>query len=169
MRKILDFLFGTRKRTATTTATGTAGVLVAAATFIGPWEGLRTDAYLDPIGVPTVCYGETRGVNMGDSYTAEECKDMLSEALVTYRNGLAACFPALADQPEGVQVAFISWTYNVGIGAACKSTLVKLANAGDMKGACNQLPRWNRAGGSVLRGLTNRRASERDVCLGSLE
>lgn len=157
----LKSLFATPKRAATTT--GTAAVLAAAAAFVGPWEGERTEAYLDRIASPpvwTVCYGETRGVKQGDRYTSTECSAMLMEALGQYRDQLIRCVPTLPLQSEGVQVALTSWTYNVGAGAACNSTLAKLANAGDWRGACNQLPRWNKAGGKVVNGLTNRRAAE---------
>ena len=47
--------------------------------------------------------------------------------------------------------------------------LARLANAGDWRGACNQLPRWNKAGGREIRGLTNRRAAEQRICLAALE
>lgn len=155
------------KRAATTS--GLAAAVLAAAAFIGPWEGLRTEAYHDIVGVPTVCYGETRGVEMGDSYTKAECDAMLAEAVAGFRVKLQSCLPSLPALPEGVQVAFTSWAYNVGTGAACRSTLVRLANAGDLRGACNQLPRWNRAGGKVVRGLSNRRGAERALCLEALE
>lgn len=163
-------LFATPKRAATTT--GAAAVLAAAAAFVGPWEGERNEAYLDRIASPpvwTVCYGETRGVQQGDRYASAQCQQMLIKALETYHAGIAACVPALPQQPGGVQVALTSWTYNVGIGAACGSTLARLANAGDWRGACNQLPRWNKAGGREIRGLTNRRAAEQRICLAALE
>lgn len=149
-------------------AMGAAAIMAAAASFVGPWEGERTEAYLDRIAQPpvwTVCYGETRGVKQGDRYTSEQCKDMLSSALASYHTALTKCIPDLPKQRQGVQVALTSWSYNVGTGAACKSTLVKLANAGDWKGACNQLPRWNKAGGKVVKGLSNRRAAEQKLCL----
>lgn len=159
-------------RPKTSAATGAAAVLIAAAAFVGPWEGERTEAYLDRIAQPpvwTVCYGETKSVQAGDSYTPEQCLTMLQASLAEYHAQLTACIPALPRQPQGVQVALTSWTYNVGAGAACKSTLAKLANAGDWRGACNQLPRWDKAGGRVVRGLTNRRAAEQRLCLDSLK
>lgn len=161
-----------KSRPKSSAAGGAAAVAIAAAAFVGPWEGERTDAYLDRIASPpvwTVCYGETRGVEEGDSYTSEQCGDMLAEALADYRTALIGCIPGLPDQPQGVQVALTSWAYNVGTGAACKSTLAKKANAGDWPGACNQLPRWNKAGGKVVKGLTNRRAAEQKLCLESLK
>lgn len=162
----------TRKPSGTAAAAGAGAVLAATVTFVAPWEGLRTDAYLDRIASPpvwTVCYGETRGVGPGDSFTPEQCRQMLLEALAVYRDGLLACVPELAAQPEGVQVALVSWTYNVGIGAACRSTLARRANAGDWPGACDQLLRWNRAGGQVIRGLTNRRQAEHRLCREALQ
>jgi GH24 family phage-related lysozyme (muramidase) len=131
--------------------------------FIGGWEGLERKAYRDVVGVWTVCYGETKGVQPGDEYTKAECDQMLADELVSYETGLDRCLKALV--PTGAKIAFLSWTYNVGIGAACRSTLVRKANAGDLVGACRELPRWNRAGGRVWDGLTNRRLSEQKMCL----
>lgn len=165
----LKSLFSTPKKAAGTT--GAAAILAATAAFVGPWEGERTEAYLDRIASPpvwTVCYGETRGVKPGDRYTSAQCNEMLMDALADYRAPLIACIPDLPSQPEGVQVALISWAYNVGTGAACGSTLAKRANAGDWPGACNQLPRWNKAGGKTIQGLTNRRAAEQKLCLNAL-
>lgn len=165
-------LFSGRARRPAAAAGGAAAVIAAAVAFVGPREGLVTDAYLDRIASPpvwTVCYGETRGVEQGDSYTPEQCAAMLGEALADYRTALIGCVPGLPDQPQGVQVALTSWSYNVGTGAACRSTLARLANEGDWIGACNQLPRWNRAGGAVVQGLSNRRALEQRLCLEALE
>jgi len=173
MRNLLKRIAQLFKRAAPKSKKATAGltaIAVSAAAFIGPWEGLRTTAYPDALArnIPTVCYGETRGVQMGDVYTKAECDAMLAKAVQEFHDGLAKCVPTLPNMPEGVQVAFTSWTYNVGVGAACGSTLARKANAGDLAGACNELPRWNRAGGRTVRGLSNRRGAERELCLGAL-
>lgn len=150
---------------------GTAALAVvigAAVSFIGPWEGQRLTAYKDIVGVWTVCNGETRGVRPGDTYTKAECDAMLADGVEEFHAGLSRCLPGLPSYPVGVQVAFVSWSYNVGLGAACRSTLVRKAKAGDLNGACRELPRWNRAGGKVVRGLTNRRLAERGLCLTAL-
>jgi len=167
---IIRALFGSRKKKAAT-GTAAASVLAAAVTFDGPWEGMKTEAYLDRIAQPpvwTVCYGETRGVQAGDRYTPQECADLLLVALADFRADLVKCIPSLPAQPEGVQVALVSWSYNVGTGAACRSTLAKRANAGDWRAACDQLLRWDKAGGVVVRGLTNRRKAEHALCVGAL-
>jgi len=141
-------------------------ILALAVVTVGAFEGVRTAAYKDVVGVPTVCFGETRGVQMGDKHTMAECKEMLGGALAEFSAGLDKCLKV--ETPDKTYVAFVSWAYNVGLGAACRSTLVRKANAGDLVGACNQLPRWNRAGGRVWRGLTRRRTDERAMCLEGL-
>lgn len=155
-----------RKRTVGMVAGG--GIAMASAIgLIGQWEGLRTEAYRDVVGVWTVCYGETKGVQPGDSYSKAECDDMLAEEIASYEAQLDRCLTGPV--PVGMKIALISWTYNVGAGAACKSTLVRKANAGDLVGACNELPRWNRAGGRVWAGLVNRRGAERSMCLDAVK
>lgn len=144
-----------------------AASIAASAAFVAPWEGLRTRAYQDIVGVWTVCYGETKGVEPGDRYSKAECEAMLSRELRQYAVDLGKCLKA--DLPEGAAVAFLSWSYNVGTGAACRSTLVRRANAGDLFGACDELLRWNRAGGRVVQGLVNRREAEHRICVNSLE
>lgn len=142
---------------------------LAISAFVAPFEGLRTEAYLDRIARPpvwTVCFGETRGVQRGDSYTPEECRQQLLAALLEYQAGLHACLPSLDELPETRQVALVSWTYNVGIGAACGSTLVRKANRGEWPFACDELLRWNRAGGREVLGLTRRRQAEWRLCMG---
>lgn len=150
-----------RRRTVGTIA-GSAVAMSTAVAFIGGWEGLRTEAYRDVIGVWTICYGETKGVKAGDRYTAAECDQKLAQEIRAYEAALDKCLTA--DVPVGMKIALVSWTYNVGPGAACRSTLVRKANAGDLAGACNELPRWNRAGGRVWQGLINRRGAERAMC-----
>ncbi len=149
---------------------GAASVVAAAATFIAPWEGLRTKAYPDIVGVWTVCYGETNGVEPGDTHTKAECDAMLSQQVKAYADRVSKCIDdgQEARMPEGMKAALISWAYNVGTGAACRSTLVRKLNSGDLVGACNELPRWNRAGGRVVPGLSNRRAAEQALCLEAL-
>lgn len=126
-------------------------------------EDLRTNAYLDPIGIPTVCVGETRGVKMGDTYTREQCLKMLEGRIAEFDRALSKCIKV--ELPEETRSAVLQWAYNVGTGAACKSTLVRKLNAGDTEGACNELPRWNKAGGKVWRGLVVRREHEKALCL----
>lgn len=150
-------------------AAGAAAVVIATATpFIAKWEGLETTAYRDIVGVPTVCYGETRGVKMGDTYTKEQCMDMLKVAVGDYYRKIEPCMTN-KDIPVGVQASILELAYNVGTGAACKSTMMKLANQGKYKEACRELDKWVKAGGQTVKGLQNRRADSKiNLCLKGL-
>lgn len=63
--------------------------------------------------------------------------------------------------------ACTSLAYNIGLNAFSKSTLVRKLVAGDRAGAAEQFLRWNKAGGRVMPGLTNRRQDERRLFVGS--
>ena len=140
-------------------------LMVGAVALVGMWEGVRTVAYRDIVGIPTVCFGETRGVKMGDRYTMDECRAMLGDALVEFEAGMRKCLTKPDTIPPKAYTAFLSLSYNIGTGAFCKSTVARKANAGDIKGACNGIPAWSRAGGRVVKGLVNRRAEEKRICL----
>jgi lysozyme len=143
-----------------------AAVLVS---VVGGFEGLRTVAYPDPAtkGKPwTVCYGETNGVKPGDRHTVAECKSMLLKSLEKYAAGIEAC--VTAPLPDSRFVALTSFAYNVGVGAACKSSVVRLINSGQTRAGCDALLKWNRAAGVVFPGLTRRRQKEREFCLEGL-
>jgi lysozyme len=144
--------------------------LGAALALVAAWEGLYTHAYRDPVGVVTVCYGVTnydRPVKMGDKYTAEECKGMLLEMLPKYNAMVKKCIPKIEEFPSHRHAALVSFTYNVGQGNLCKSSVARHLNAGNVRAGCDALLMWNRAGGRVLKGLDNRRRQEREWCLRS--
>lgn len=143
---------------------GTKAAIVLVA-LVGTFEGLRTIAYRDPVGIPTVCFGETRGVKMGDKYTVQQCKDMLADRLVEFERGVVECLRNPGLIPDGAYVASISFAYNVGVRAFCNSTMRKKLDAGDIRGACDELLKWTKARGIYLPGLANRRKAEREICL----
>lgn len=145
--------------------TKSGAVMAAAVALVGAWEGLRTVAYRDAVGIPTVCFGETRGVKMGDRYSVDECKAMLGNALGEFEAGMVRCLDNPAAIPDKSYVAFLSLAYNIGTGAFCKSSIARYANRGDYATACNRILLYNKAGGRVLKGLVNRRKAERKLCL----
>ena len=61
--------------------------------------------------------------------------------------------------------ALVSLAYNIGTLALSSSTLMKKLNAGDVNGAADEFLRWNKSGGKVMAGLTNRRKAEREFFL----
>jgi GH24 family phage-related lysozyme (muramidase) len=133
-----------------------AVVIVSATPFIAKWEGLETKAYKDIVGIPTVCYGETRGVKMGDTYTKEQCFAMLEKGVAEFYAKLEPCMTN-PNIPVGVQASMLELAYNAGTGAVCKSTMMRLANQGKFKEACDELGKWVKAGGRTVKGLQNRR------------
>lgn len=143
---------------------GSVGV-IGSAGFIGYWEGLETKPYRDVGGVWTVCYGET-AVEMRE-YTKAECEEMLKERVAEFY--AAVNTRVTYDLPLSTQIAFTSFAYNVGVKAFERSTLLKLANKGDLIGACNQLERWSYVGRMWVRGLNNRRKAEHALCVADLK
>ena len=146
----------------------TAAASLAVAIAI-PAEGLRQWAYYDPPGILTVCYGSTTNVQKGVKYSLDECKARLDDDMRAAIAQVDACAPGL---PVPVLAAFGDAVYNIGPKIACDtkhSTAARLLKAGDIEGACRQLPRWDKAsvGGVMvsLPGLTKRRAKEMDLCM----
>ena len=137
--------------------------LATTASLIAGFEGFRTVAYLDPVAVPTACFGMTKGVEIGQVFTEAECEEHLFEEVVHFQREVRQRVDVPLTQNQ--LAAFTSFTYNVGVGAFEQSTLRRKLNAGDYEGACNELPRWVYAKGVKLPGLVKRREAERELCL----
>lgn len=161
----------------------TAAGAVALNMLILPWEGNKLKPYLDVGGVPTACAGVTgpditKAYHEGRVFTAPECDSLNARAVRVHEIALRNSINDDVEFkiPVFTMAAYISWTYNVGTGAAARSTLVRLVNAGEFKAACEQLPRWVRVRGVIVAGLENRRykgdatrLSERTLCLIGLD
>lgn len=139
------------------------GYVALVVALVGGFEGLRTKAYRDPVGIPTVCFGETKGVKMGDQYTKAQCETMLIARLEEFRAGVDKCLKV--PMPDERKAAVVSLAYNIGTGAFCKSTVARKLNAGDVQGGCDAFMMWTKAKGITLPGLVTRRKVERDLCL----
>lgn len=127
------------------------------------FEGRSLVAYLDPVGIPTICEGITRGVYMGQTKTAAECDALIAGELGSAIRSVDSLVKS--PQPDTRRAALGSFVYNVGQGAFAKSTLLRKLNAGDVPGACAELKRWVYAGGKVLGGLVKRRNAEYKLCM----
>jgi len=132
--------------------------------LIKKFEGLRLNAYLDSVNVPTIGYGTTMypdgsKVKIGDTIVSAQAEEYLMED-IKRRSSAIGNLPVNQNQFD----AIICFAYNVGLGAFNKSTLRKkvIANANDPEIAA-QFMRWNKAGGKVLNGLTKRRKAEADL------
>ena len=139
--------------------TGALGMAGAVVTW---FEGRSLVAYLDPVGIPTICEGITAGVRLGQTTTDAECDVLLAKELGQAMDIVDRM--AIHEQPDTRRAALGSFVYNVGAGAFARSTLLRKLNGGDVAGACAELSRWVYAGGKQLAGLVKRRAAERELC-----
>lgn len=147
------------------------GAMLIATVFLGGKDGVEGrvyEPYKDVAGVWTVCDGITgSGVIQGKHYTDRECDSLLRQRVRQVKAQVDPLVKVPLDEYQ--RAALYSFTYNVGVGSFSKSTLLKMLNAGDQEGACNELRRWVYAGGVKWKGLLDRREMERSLCLGDFE
>lgn len=143
-----------------------AGVMALALAVVQPWEAYAPKPYVDMVGVATYCYGDT-GPHEQRVYTEQECAQQLNTRLGSFLAGISQCIKRPMREREWAAV--LSFSYNVGVSATCRSTMVRRINAGEKGPAwCAELDKWVYAGGKRVRGLVNRRAAERKLCEGRM-
>lgn len=144
-----------------------ASLSLSAAALVGiaTYEGYRSDAYMDVVGVPTIGFGETKGVRAGDKTEPVRALVTLLDSAERHADGVRSCIKVPLYPHEFS--AYVSLAYNIGVGAFCGSTLVKLLNQKRYAEACQQILRWDKAGGRQVRGLTLRRQAEYRTCTGA--
>ena len=148
---------------------GSVSVATAIFAVVAQWEGKENTAYRDAVNIITICYGDTANVRMGQTETDAQCAERLDRQVAAHIAPVLRCTPSLA-RPEHANrlIAAASFTYNLGGPTYCQSSIARLFNAGRYREGCEFLMRYNRAGGRVLNGLTNRRRNERAICLRGL-
>ncbi|MGR4048623.1 lysozyme [Kosakonia cowanii] len=140
--------------------------------LIKQFEGLRLAAYKDAVGVLTIGYGWTQPVDgkpirLGMTIKEETAERLLRTGLVSYESDVSKLVKVKLTQ--GQFDALVSFAYNLGARAFSTSTLLQKLNAGNYSGAADEFPRWNKAGGKVLPGLTRRREAERVLFLSDIK
>ena len=121
-------------------------------------EGLRLEAYEDAAGVPTIGYGHTKNVRMGDKISEYWAKEMLREDIEEAEWQVKELGVA---KTEGQLDALVSFVFNLGMGRLKTSTLLKvIRNGGSMQQIKKEFKRWVYAGGKQLPGLVKRREWE---------
>ena len=126
-------------------------------------EGYTSRAVIPIKGdVPTIGFGTTAGVKMGDTITPQAAVSRALSDVSKFEGALKRCVKVPLTQGE--YDAYLSLSYNIGSGAFCGSTLVRKLNAGDYAGACEQVLAWDKAGGRRVQGLTARRNREHAQC-----
>lgn len=131
--------------------------------LIRRFEGFRSGAYRDAVGVWTIGYGHTSmagapTVTPGLRISAAEGAAILARDVKIFADGVAAMVKTpLTDQQFS---ALVSFAYNVGLGNFRRSSVLKAVVAGDLQAVPRRLNLWVKAGGRTLPGLVRRRAAE---------
>lgn len=140
--------------------------LEIAAALCRKFEGFSAKPYLCPAGYWTIGYGtvfKPDGSQVNENHepiTKETAEEWLQHELRhNYMAGVLKLSPLLADRPEALG-AITDFAYNLGVARYRASTLRKRINAEDWAGAREELGRWVRGGGKILRGLVLRRKAE---------
>lgn len=121
-------------------------------------EGCRLVAYRDAAGVPTIGYGHTAGVRMGDRISQQQAKALLRQDAEAVMRQVRALDVA---RTEAQLEALTSFAFNLGIARLRSSTLLKVIRQGSSKQAIQrEFKRWVYAGGRKLSGLVKRREWE---------
>lgn len=131
--------------------------------LIADYEGCQLNAYQCSANVWTNGIGHTAGVKPGSVISERQVAVNLVADVLRVERAMAVCMPVAMPQP--VYDAVVSFAFNVGTGAACRSTLAFFVNKGDWRSACNQLPRWVYVNGLKTKGLERRRTTEQTHCL----
>lgn len=128
-------------------------------------EGLRLQAYQCSAGRWTIGYGHTGGVKAGDVITQAQAEVLLTADLVRFESAVNKLVKAPLNQNQFD--ALVIFCFNVGFGndGFGGSTMLKLLNGRDYKGAAGQFTKWCYAAGAICEGLYNRRVKERDLFL----
>ena len=133
--------------------------------LIKKFEGCKLEAYLDAVDVPTIAYGRTKDVKIGDICTQQQAEDWLEEELVEYEGYVNEAVKVELTQPQFDSL--VSWTYNLGPSNLNRSSMLRVLNTSDYDNVPEQIMRWNKAGGRVLPGLVRRREAEAEMFKGN--
>ena len=155
---------------------GTASAQYLAVT--SDFEGYVPEGYLDPVNIPTKCFGDTTNVVVGKKYSFSECERSLNEHSVEIIKPIRKCIRDFDKLPDKVKIALSSMAYNIGPTAMCKesSSIRKYANARNYTRMCRRIDEiykyaTDRKTGKKkeLKGLAIRRHKESQLCLEGLE
>ncbi|PVI03779.1 glycoside hydrolase family 24 protein [Periconia macrospinosa] len=136
--------------------------------LIKEFEGFVASPEPDPIGLPTVGYGhlcQTQGcgeVPYSFPLTETTATQLLLSDVKSFQQGVTLTTNSGVTLNENQFGALVSFSFNVGNANFASSTLLRRLNAGEDELTVieEELPKWNKAGGQVLPGLTRRRNTE---------
>lgn len=137
--------------------------------LIKRFEGCKLTAYQDIVGVWTIGYGTTANAGVGIEphegmkITQKEAEVLLHKTIDNFAPSVASRIKVPVSSNEFG--ACLCLSYNIGLGAFSKSTVLREINSGNKGKAAEAFKMWNKAGGKVVKGLINRRAAEADLFL----
>lgn len=102
-------------------------------------EGYSSTAYRDSAGVPTICYGETKGVQMGQKRSLSDCQKQLIGSAGEHAKALAGLPESL---PDVVLLGSLDMAYNVGVYGFSNSTTKRKLMQGDYRAAGQAVLQW---------------------------
>lgn len=131
--------------------------------LIRTFEGYSPYVYKDSAGLPTIGYGHliVKGDKFNEPLMPEAAHALLVKDTAKAVNGLNKNVNVKLKQNQADSV--ISFTYNVGVGALQKSTLLKKINAEKHSEVPQEFLKWIRAAGKIIKGLVNRRTAEAEL------
>ena len=144
-----------------------ASLSISAIAFVGllTYEGYTDRAVIPvPGDKPTMGFCTTDGVTMNSRTNPVEAVQRALKDAAKFEGAVKTCVKVPLHQYE--YDAYISLSYNIGSFAFCKSSLVALLNQEKYEEACKQILRWDKFKGQPLKGLTIRRQSEHQRCIG---
>lgn len=127
--------------------------------LIKRFEGCRLEAYRCPAGVPTIGYGHTTGVKMGQRITQNQAERMLVEDLKKFEGYVKNDVTSFRPNQNQFD-SLVSFAYNCG-----RTNLRTLTGGRDAQTVAKKLLLYNKAGGRTLAGLTRRRKAEQALFL----
>ena len=131
------------------------------------WEGCKLTAYQDVAGVWTIGYGTTANAGVGIephegmTITQAQADELLHKTLDKFAPAVFSRITVPVTSNEFGACLLLS--YNIGLGAFAKSTVLRELNKGNKAGASAAFHMWNKAGGKVVKGLVARRAAEAEL------
>lgn len=131
--------------------------------LIKKFEGCRLKAYKCPAGVPTIGYGHTAGVKMGQTITQEQAEEYLKEDLEKYESNVMKYYDKYKWNQNEFD-ALVSFAYNLG-------SINQLTANGtrSRKVIAEKMLLYNKANGKELAGLVKRRKVEQELFLKACE
>jgi lysozyme len=133
-------------------------VSAAGIALIKSFEGFSLKAYRSPAGDWTIGIGHTAGVAEGEVITNEQAETLLADDLRLFCSGIERLVTVPLNDNQFA--ALVSFTFNIGLAAFARSTLLSLLNRGWYEQVPAQLLRWSSAAGKRLSGLARRRRAE---------